>query len=171
MTAGMMMRGAFNTGVTNDGNDFDGGGLMRMQTGKSDNMMDKAFEDMLAGDQPHDKAGNQGNSNVLPSNDLHELKHQDSIGMQSLFNMMEPKGGDTGTTPRNDFGPLFMGRNLNPSFDLRPQVISPYLQGSAMKRSILNPTPLRHNTSLMSNTNSILPSFGGPKAPNNDLGR
>ena len=87
------------------------------------------------------------------------------MGIQSFFNMMEPKGGDTGTTPRNDYGGFFMGRNnnsaMNASFDLRPQVISPYLQSSAMKPRILNPTPLRHGSSMMSNTNSILPSFGG----------
>ena len=136
---------------------------------------DKAFEEMLAGESAVAKTGNQP-GNVLPSSDLHDFKHQDSMGIQSLFNMMEPKGGDTGTTPRNDYGSFFVGRSnnnaMNSSFDLRPQ-LSPNLQGIAMKPRILNPTPLRHGSSMISNTNSILPSFGGGGGQNrpSDMGR
>mmetsp|Transcript_5918 Transcript_5918/g.8023 ORF Transcript_5918/g.8023 Transcript_5918/m.8023 type:complete len:85 (+) Transcript_5918:1909-2163(+) len=72
--------------------------------------------------------------------------------------------GDTGTTPRNEFGGmLMMTRGANNSFDQRHNsIISPFLEGS--RRSILNPTPLRHNPSFMSTSNSILPNvpnFGG----------
>ena len=74
--------------------------------------------------------------------------------------------GDTGTTPRNDIGMLMMGRGNNVSYDMRApgtNIISPWMD-SANRRSILNPTPLRHNPSFMSNNNSILPNvpnFGG----------
>ena len=74
--------------------------------------------------------------------------------------------GDTGTTPRNDLGGmLMMNRGANASYDMRAgnALISPFMN-EANRRSILNPTPLRHNTSFLSNTNSILPNvpnFGG----------
>ena len=54
-----MMRGVLPTTTAGDGNEFDGG-LMRMQTGKSDNQLidDKAFEEMLAGESVVAKSGN-----------------------------------------------------------------------------------------------------------------
>ena len=58
----MMMRGVLPSTTAGDANEFDAGisgGLMRMQTGKSDNMiLDKAFEEMLAGESAVAKTGN-----------------------------------------------------------------------------------------------------------------
>jgi len=69
-------------------------------------------------------------------------------------------GGDTGTTRSNDHM-LLMNRAMNPSFERQNHSInlSPFLE-TANRRSIINPTPLRHNPSFMSN-NSIVPNFGG----------
>ena len=76
---------------------------------------------------------------------------------------MQDGMGDTGTTPRGDIGAIMMNRGANPSYDTRPSMgnlVSPFLDQSS-RRSILNPMPLRHNNSFMSNGNSILPNFGG----------
>ena len=92
-------------------------GLMRM---KSSDIVEDDWNQMLVGgnalDAPKLAAG--------PSIDdagLRPLQQQDSMlgNYQSLMSMFEPRAGNTGTTPSNDFGSLLMNRNANPSFDLR----------------------------------------------------
>lgn len=77
--------------------------------------------------------------------------------------MIQDGMGDTGTTrSNNDYSNmLLMNRAMNPSLDMRPPIISPFLN-QENRRSIMHPTPLRHNLSFMSNiSNSVVPNFGG----------
>ena len=82
--------------------------------------------------------------------------------------------GDTGTTPRNDFGGLFMNRGVNMSYaDLRQENnnmgLSPYMGGGGQRgqdKRVLMPTPLRHTNSIISGVaqgrdSSTSPAFGG----------
>ena len=90
------------------------------------------------------------------------MKPQTSIGMTSLLNM-----GDTGTTPRNDFG-LLLNRNANISIgsNIHPpdtqnngnNLISPMIWGNGReRRNVMYQTPIRGN-SIISSSN--LPNFG-----------
>ena len=138
---------------------------MRLDSGINKNDINyNDFEQMLA-----------SNSGLpLPQTNA-DMRKQTSLGGQSFFNMLQNNipmmgMGDTGTTPRNElYSNLMMNKGANISYDMRAPgqnaIISPWMD-SANRRSILNPTPLRHNPSFMSNTNSILrnpdvPNFGG----------
>jgi len=123
-------------------NDFDS--LLRQHTGKSE-MFAEEFEQMLG-------AGGMG----LPSQGLADLKpdfrKQPSLG--SIFNDLRrdhERMGETGTTPRNEIGNLFMNRNVNLSYGTRSnnQIISPFLDNSRQSILAHNPTTLRHQNSFL----------------------
>jgi hypothetical protein len=86
-----------------------------MNTDKSD-LFNDDFASMLAGNSGMEALPPK-ESDVLPI----EMKPQYSIGMASFYNSMvdQPRVGDTGTTPRNDYSGLMMNRNNNISLESR----------------------------------------------------
>ena len=98
-------------------NEFDG--LMRMNTGKSGEFEDD-FQQMLNGNNGLEIPKMAVGASIVDDGGLRTLHQQDSMGgFQNIMNMLEPKAGNTGTTPSNDYGNLLMNRNTNISFDLR----------------------------------------------------
>ena len=95
-------------------------GLMRMNTGKSGDLLEDDFNQMLVGGNALD-APKLAVGPSIDDTGLRPLQQQDSMlgNYQSLMSIFEPRAGNTGATPSNDFGSLLMNRNANPSFDLR----------------------------------------------------